>query len=36
MVTAMPLEAIPSWVLGCVSQIFGDFGSLKEFLSTGP
>jgi hypothetical protein len=33
MVTAMPLEEIPSWVLGCVSRIFGDFGSLKEFLS---
>jgi hypothetical protein len=33
MVTAMPLEAIPSWVLGCVSRTFGDFVSLKEFLS---
>lgn len=33
MVTAMPHEEIPSWVLGCVSRIFGDFGSLKEFLS---
>jgi hypothetical protein len=36
MVTAMPLDSIPSWVLGCVSRIFGDFGSLKEFLSTAP
>jgi hypothetical protein len=28
------MESIPSWVLGCVTEIFGDFGSLKEFLST--
>jgi hypothetical protein len=33
MVTAIPLDSIPGWVLGCVSRIFGDFGSLKEFLS---
>jgi len=33
MVTGMPSEAIPSWVLGCVTRIFADFGSLKEFLS---
>ena len=32
MVTAVPLDAIPGWVLGCVSRTFGDFGSLKEFL----
>ena len=32
MVTAVPLDAIPGWVLGCVSRVFGDFGSLKEFL----
>lgn len=36
MVTAMPPESIPGWVLGCVSRVFDDFGSLKEFLSTGP
>ena len=36
MVTAMPLESIPSWVLGCVSRTFDDFGSLKEFLSAHP
>jgi hypothetical protein len=34
MVTAVPLESIPSWVLGCVTEIFSDFGSLKRFLST--
>ena len=34
MVTAIPAGSIPGWVLGCVSRIFGDFGSLKEFLST--
>lgn len=33
MVTTMPPEAIPSWVLGCVSRIFSDFGTLKEFLA---
>jgi hypothetical protein len=32
MVTAMPFDSIPGWVLGCVSRTFGDFGSLKEFL----
>lgn len=36
MVTVMPPEAIPSWVLGCVTRIFGDFESLKEFLSREP
>jgi hypothetical protein len=34
MVTTMRHEEIPSWVLGCVSRIFSDFGSLKEFLSS--
>lgn len=34
MVTAIPPESIPGWVLGCVSRIFGDFVSLKGFLST--
>jgi hypothetical protein len=32
MVTAVPLDAIPGWVLGCVSRVFGDFAGLKEFL----
>jgi hypothetical protein len=32
LVTAMPHESIPGWVLGCVSRIFSDFESLKEFL----
>ena len=36
MVTAMPPDSIPGWVLGCVSRVFDDFESLKEFLSTGP
>ena len=36
MVTAMPLESIPGWVLGCVSRTFGDFASLKEFLLAQP
>jgi len=33
LVTSMPPEAIPSWVLGCVTRIFRDFQSLKDFLS---
>ncbi len=36
MVTAMPPDSIPGWVLGCVSRVFDDFESLKVFLSTGP
>lgn len=35
MVTAIPPESIPGWVLGCVSRVFGDFERLKEFLSSG-
>ena len=34
MVTAMPVEAIPGWVLGCTDRIFGDFKSLQEFLTS--
>jgi hypothetical protein len=33
MVTAMPPDAIPGWVLGCVTIRFSDFESLKKFLS---
>jgi hypothetical protein len=33
MVTAMRPEAIPGWVLGCVTRIFDDFTRLKEFLA---
>ena len=33
MVTAMNVDEIPGWVLGCVNRIFGDFESLKKFLS---
>jgi hypothetical protein len=32
MVTAMPPEAIPGWVLGCTSRVFSDFSSLQDFL----
>jgi len=33
MVTAVPPDEIPGWVLGCVTRRFHDFESLKEFLS---
>ena len=32
MVTRIPKERIPGWVLGCVTQFFISFGQLKEFL----
>jgi hypothetical protein len=32
LVTSFPLFDIPGWVLGCTTQIFSDFGALKEFL----
>jgi hypothetical protein len=31
-VTHMPKEKIPGWVLGCVTEFFGSFEHLKEFL----
>ena len=32
MVTAMELQGIPGWVLGCTTKVFGSFDELKEFL----
>jgi hypothetical protein len=32
MVTGVPHEEIPGWVLGCVTRIFGDMAHLKRFL----
>ena len=32
MVTSMPIEEIPGWVIGCVTMILADFESLKEVL----
>ena len=32
LVTAMPPEQIPGWVLGCTDRIFGSFEALKRFL----
>ena len=31
-VIGMELQKIPSWVLGCVTETFDDFDSLKKFL----
>jgi hypothetical protein len=33
MVTAVPPDEVPGWVLGCVTRRFSDFESLKKFLS---
>ncbi len=33
LVTSFPLQEIPGWVLGCVTEIFGGFEELKKFLS---
>jgi hypothetical protein len=32
MVTHMPKEKIPGWVLGCVTEFFSSFEQLEEFL----
>lgn len=32
MVTSMPYNEIPGWVLGCTTMIFSSFDELKEFL----
>lgn len=34
MVTGMPTQDIPGWVLGCTTRIFPSFEELKEFLKT--
>ncbi len=34
LVTRIPKEKIPGWVLGCVTEFFDSFEQLKEFLST--
>ena len=32
MVTRIPRDRIPGWVLGCTTRIFSSFAELKEFL----
>lgn len=32
MVSRFPLETISSWIIGCTTEIFTDFDSLKNFL----
>lgn len=32
LVTTMPFEEIPGWVLGCVTELFPSFAALKRFL----
>jgi len=32
MVTSMPKEDIPGWVLGCITEFFSSFEQLKTFL----
>ncbi|RQV99298.1 MAG: hypothetical protein EH225_11805 [Calditrichaeota bacterium] len=34
MVTTLPLTDLSSWIIGCTSEIFYDFDSLKEFLKS--
>ena len=33
MVTAIPAEQIPGWVLGCATRVFASFEDLKTFLA---
>jgi hypothetical protein len=33
LVTRFPHQAIPGWVLGCTTEIFGSFEELKGFLA---
>jgi hypothetical protein len=32
MVTRIPKEKIPGWILGCITEYFNSFDQLKEFL----
>jgi len=32
LVLGVPLQDISGWIIGCATQIFTDFSSLKEFL----
>jgi len=32
MVTHLPVESVSSWIIGCTTEIFTDFDSLKNFL----
>ena len=34
MVTSMPLDEIPGWVLACTAEVFATFDSLYTFLRT--
>jgi len=34
LVLGMPLERVSGWILGCASEVFEDFGQLKQFLRT--
>lgn len=31
-VRGMPVSQIPSWVIGCATELFDDFGQLRHFL----
>jgi nucleoside 2-deoxyribosyltransferase len=33
LVTALPVEKLSGWVLGCASHIFADFEELREYLA---
>jgi hypothetical protein len=33
MVTSMPISEVSGWILGCCSEVFGDFDDLKRFLT---
>jgi hypothetical protein len=32
LVLGMPREKVSGWILGCATEVFGDFDSLKDFL----
>ncbi len=32
LVKGMPISDIPSWVIGCMTEMFNDFDSLKRFM----
>ncbi len=32
LVKAMPVSSIPSWVIGCTTELFDSFGQLRDFL----
>jgi len=34
LVLGMPIKKVSSWIIGCSTEVFSDFGELEQYLST--